>query len=353
MDLTVSPQVHTRRKSRVRTLGEIAAFDMAVEAIRGVPVECPLYVDGEPLGYLRSDHTRDVWFSPVTGINDIIVALEADQSCRRNWCKQVGSLSPPTLKWTDLWCVGGKPQAGTYTGTAKTSKGFADTDPGGLAHGGNVSPKQKFIKEGWINSFGGPGLIWAYDRVLAYESCTPVNGVLTMIQSATAARYNGSGLPGLMVMPTVQTVLATGPAMTAMSYVDQGGTTSSAPLSTTYVLDTHVSTQTNLIGSGLALVTTNNHAVPFVPLAPGDTGARSIVSFTCNAADTGSVCMALVRPLVLLANTGAQIPAAYDYVHQMPCLDDVVHDGAHISFLQYLQGSAQMFSQGGLSFGWG
>lgn len=349
--VSTSPQVRVkRRKSLVRTPAEITAVAMAVEAIRGVPITCPLYLDGEPLGLLRSDQSGDVWYS--VGIDDLIVAFEAGQTCRRNWCKQLGSLSPVTLKWTDLWCVGGKPQAGTYTGSAATAKAFDDTVPGGLAHGGNVSPKQKFIKDGWIYSNGGPGVTWVYDRVLAYESCTPTNGTTTMTNTVSAARYNGSGLPGLFVMPTIQTVIASGPAMTAMAYVDQTGTSQSAPLSTLYVLDTHGATQTNLIGANLALVTTGNAPVPFVPLVAGSTGVRSITSVTFNGADTGSICFVLMRPLVFLANSQVQIPAAYDYVHQMPCLDDRVYDGAHISFLQYLHLAAQQFAQGGVGFGW-
>lgn len=353
--VATSPQVRVaRRKSYVRTPAEVAAIDTAVEAIRGVPITNPLFLDGAPVGLLRSDHTREVWFSPVTKINDIIVALEAGQSCRRNWVKQIGSLSPITLKWNDLWCAGGKPQAGTYTGTAHTARQFDDTVAGGLAHGGNVSPKQKFIKDGWVNSFGAAALLWAYDRVLAYESNTPTNGVTTMTNTLAAQRYNGAGLPGLLVMPTIQTVIATGPALSAMSYVNQAGSTIAAPLSSLiYILDTHGATQTNLQGSNLALVTTNNHAVPFVPLGVSDTGVRSINSVTFNAADTGSVCFALVRPLVMLANSGAQIPAMYDWLHQMPELDAIVYDGAHISFMQYLVGSAQQWGQGGLGFGWG
>lgn len=343
----------SQRKSAVRTPAEARALAIAVEAIRGVPVTNPLFLDGEPVGWLRSDHTREVWFAPWTGINDMIVSFVAGQTTRRSWCKQLGALSPITLKWTDLWCVGGKPQAGTYTGTANTSKAFDDTIAGGLAHGGNVSPKQKIIKDGWINSIGGAGLIWAYDRTLAYESWTTTNGTTTLTQSATMGRYNGSGLPGCLVMPTVQNALTVGPNLTAMVYVDQAGSSSSAPLSTAYALDTHVATQTNLIGSGLALVNAGNGAIPFVPLAAGDTGVRSITSVTANGAETGTVCLACIRPLVMLANSAPLLPAQYDYVHQIPCLDDIVYDGAHISFLSYIQTAAQQFCMGGLSFGWG
>lgn len=326
---------------------------MAVEAIRGVPIENPLFLDGMPIGWLRSDHTREVWFAPWTGIDGMVVSLVAGKSTRRNWCKQLGSLSPLTQKFTDLWCVGGKPPAGTYTGTAATAKAFDDTVVGGLAHGGNVSPNQKVIKDGWINSVGGPGLLWAYDRTLAYEACTVPSGTVTMTNSVSMGRYNGSGLPGCLVMPTVQTVLVNGPAMTAMVYVNQGGSSSNAALSTAYAIDTHVATQTNLIGSGLALVNAANGAIPFVPLAAGDTGVRSITSVTYNGVDTGTICFACVRPLVLLANSTALAPAAFDYVHQVPCLDDFVYDGAHISFLAYIQTAAQQWSMGGLGFAWG
>jgi hypothetical protein len=345
-----SSHVLTRRKTSVLTPARATALAMAVEAIRGVPAVCPLYLDGEPMGFLRSDHTGDVWHA--AGISDMVVAYQAGQTTRRSWVKQIGALSPLTLKYTDLWCVGGKPQAGTYTGTAATSRAFDDTVAGGLAHGGNVSPKQKFAKEGWIGSIGGPGVLWLYDRVLTYESCAVASGATTLTTSATAARYNGSGLPGLLVMPTIQTAMVNGPAMTGMAYTNQAGASKIAPLSTLYTLDTHVSTQTNLIGSGLAIVTTANNPVPFLPLAAGDTGVRSITSFTCNGVDTGTLCMAMIRPLVLLANSIGTISAACDFVHQMPGVDDIIYDGAHLSFLAYIHTAAQQWCMGSISFGW-
>jgi hypothetical protein len=84
----------------------------------------------------------------------------------------------------------------------------------------------------------------------------------------------------------------------------------------------------------------------------GDSGARSITSVTFNGVDTGTICLALVRPLVLLANSIGTISAAYDYVHQIPCVDDIVYDGAHLSFLAYIHTSAQQWGMGGVSFGW-
>lgn len=343
-----------QRRARVLTPADRRAVAMAIESIRGVPVTLPLFLNGLPFCWLRSDHTRQVWAATWTGMDSIVLSLQANNFTRREWVKQLGSLSPLTMKWIDLWCCGGKPQFGTYSGTADTLRIFDDTVAGGMAHGGNVSPSVKRVVGGYSMGVAASQVLWLYDRVGDYPSCAPLNGTITMTNSASTARYNGSGLPGCLVMPTIQNVFNSGTTYKGLNYVDQGGSASVAPVTAgTFSFDSHPSSASSTTGAAIALIDANNNNCPFSPLAAGDTGVRSITSWASDATDTtGLLCFALVRPIVMFAQGVTNGSGVEEFMHQEPELDAFVYDGAHLSFLTFIQGSAQQYPQGGIYFGW-
>jgi hypothetical protein len=78
---------------------------------------------------------------------------------------------------------------------------------------------------------------------------------------------------------------------------------------------------TNLLASG-----------PFLTLAPGDTGVRSITDYTSSANNTGTVCMALVRPLGWVFGTTSNIVYRVDMGRDLMTLDRL-YDGACLALL--------------------
>lgn len=349
-----------RRLTRLRmnfTVGEQTAFQMAVEAIRGLPLTLPLILDGKFIGLLRSENnSRAVWFSPFTDTSSIMTALYANQRTGQIWYKNVAIFSPLATRWYDLWCVGGDPQGGSYTGTAATARPLDNTVVGGLAHGPNVSPLNKHIISGWAHAFGQPNVSYVYDRVLTYESLPLTSTTTTMTNTLPAQRYNGSGLPGMLLFPTLQTTLsfAGSGAFATLTYVDQGGASSSALVtSANSGIDTHSTNASNTVPAQQALNNSGSFFHPFLPLAAGDTGARSITSFTvASVASSGLMCMVLMRPLLLVANSSSLNPSQFDFLRQWVQMPIVV-DGAHISMMTYFANSSSPWFQGSLDFVWG
>lgn len=363
MDLTVRPSVPSllglHPKSDLLSATERAAFRMAMASVAGHPIVVPLFIDGVPRGHLRGEAgSRDVWHAAWSTNDNMSTALAAGQRLSKFWVKNPSSWSPLANKWFDLWPLSGDPQAGSYTGTAATARQIDSSVAGGLTLGGNVSTNTKHIVSAWATSNGQPTVAYLYDRVLTYEACTITGGLVSMTNTLAAQRYIAAGQHGLLLMPTVQTtvVLPGSSGISALVYVDQGGTSGqAAPMNaTTYQFDTHPVTPTTSVPAQCVICDANLGQTPFLPLAAGDSGVRSVTSYTTNAAATsGTFCLALVRPLVLLANSGSRNTCRYDYSKMLPCLP-IVYDGAHVSLLAFFNGSAaQTMFQGAIDVGWG
>lgn len=359
MDLIQAPAItRLRRKSSTLDLRTKLTVCEAVESIRGYPLELPLVVSGRAVGMIASDWTREVWFSPFSGTNNMLTQLLLAQRKMSLWCKNAFQWGTPLgTRWLDYWCVGGNPVGGTYTGTALTLRQFDDTVSGGLPHGGNVSTKVKNILNGWIYSNAGIGTAYLYDRVADYPGTTMTGTTQTMVNTLAAQRYISAGEPGLMVMPTItaQINFTTGGGLASMTYVNQAGASKSYPGNAVdYGFENHGQTASNVIPAECAMMDVNVlGTIPFVPLAAGDSGARSITNYASDTADTagGSVCWVLCKPLALICNNALNTYAQYDYVRQVVGMT-VIKDGAHLTFMAYNHSTAANLIAGGFDFGW-
>ena len=102
--------------------------------------------------------------------------------------------------------------------------------------------------------------------------------------------------------------------------------------------------------------TTANNYGPFLPLAAGDVGVRSVDSITYTAAGTASTYATLVlaRPLLVLPLTTAFVMSERNYMNQLPSMPRV-YDGAYLGWLYFAGGttaSATTF-MGYLDIAWG
>jgi hypothetical protein len=92
---------------------------------------------------------------------------------------------------------------------------------------------------------------------------------------------------------------------------------------------------------------------PFLPLAAGDTGVRSIQSVTFSTADVGLIALVLVKPIAGCLLRGIDAPAELDFMVDAPSLP-VVADGAYLNFLAYPAGNASGATLlGDATFVWG
>jgi len=94
---------------------------------------------------------------------------------------------------------------------------------------------------------------------------------------------------------------------------------------------------------------------PFIPLAAGDSGIRSVQQFNYNVTHTsGTTNLVLCRPLLTLPMTTVGVAAERDLVNQLPSMPRV-YDGACLTWLMYAGAATPVTSAfyGHLDFGWG
>ena len=94
---------------------------------------------------------------------------------------------------------------------------------------------------------------------------------------------------------------------------------------------------------------------PFMPLAAGDAGIRSIQQLNLSASYvSGALSWVLARPLLTLPMTTIGVAAERDLLNQVPSLPRV-YDGACLAWLMYAGANTPVSSSffGHLDFGWG
>ena len=133
-----------------------------------------------------------------------------------------------------------------------------------------------------------------------------------------------------------------------LNYVDQDGNAGAIP--TTPAVAVTVSSALPTATLGARVLTTV--AGPFIPLAAGDNGVRSLTDVDFSAANTGLEAFVMVRPLAMLPLPGANIPAERDLVMQLAALPRV-YDGACLAVMVYFPVATGATLLGSLMVAWG
>lgn len=270
---------------------------------------------------------------------------------RADWNKITGAAAYTAGRWYDLSLLGGTPIANTYSGTALNSQVPTESSGFGIYHGGNVSTDTKHVLN--VAAYtavatGVPAILMLVDLCLYYPGINMNLATAQTLTTGTAlTRYtDGVGLRAFLV-PTV----ATGATAhnVSLSYTDQGGASgNSLPVTVSCTASAIVG---HITHSGTAA---NNYG-PFLPLASGDTGVRSVQSITISAASgAGTAALVLCKPLLQIPITTASVLAERDMVNMIPSMPRVV-DGACLTWL-YFAGAATAASTslyGSVEFGWG
>ena len=343
---------------------------MGLDAIRQVvshPVRgvgfLPVLAGGKVLAWTdgREYHPGKGWNASPTGFDDLISEYVAGKSLVKPWSKYGDVLGRgQNWGWNDFFPCAGNPQPGSYTGTAKTLRQLDDTVAGAMYHGGNVSTDTKHLlwqQYNQANIFGGLnnlGVLLIVDRVATYEACPMGTSTQSMTNSLTAQRYVGTGLPGLQIVCTTQVNhTSNGGTLASLTYVDQDNNSTSLPGPTLITLDPQQTPST----TACACVNSGGEQSPFLPLAAGDSGVRSITDYTTNQTDaTGKLCFALVYPIAFLAIADASSSVAFgmaDYVRRTPGMARI-QDGAYLNMMGLHRSNSQtVYINGMLGFGWG
>ena len=270
---------------------------------------------------------------------------------RNDFNKITGGAAYAAGRWYDMSPLNGTPVANAWSGTALNAQVPSETTGFGLFHGGNVSADTKHIIN--ISAMSAvatavPGVLMLVDMCLYYPGISMnSSSAQNLTNTNTLTRYtDGAGLRAYLV---VQTTAGAAAHNVAMSYTNQAGT-SGRTLPVTVACTASAITP-HITHAGTAA---NNYG-PFLPLASGDTGIRSVQSVTISAASgAGTAALVLCRPLATIPITTASVAAERDLMNQLPSMPRVF-DGACLTWL-YFAGAATAANTnffGSVDFAWG
>lgn len=351
-------------------MDEDRALQRALAANAGMTDILPVYFGGKLLAFTKgfrgsplvhwrpARHPRELLEAAITTYDHFIAAASEGKSDTAPWYKLL-TTAPIVNNYHDLWPVGGQPTAGLYGGAARTAVQFTDTSTGALYHRGNVSTDIKVLRTMTAKVVAGatPPTIYLYDRVITYEACAIATGVNAMTNTLAAQRYIATGQGGLQIMVTGQTVTgATASNLTVLTYVDNEGIAGAlvpqTPVPATIV---SVAAPTTTLGARVLCPTTTAGTVPwdkFLPLAAGDSGVRSITNYTFSAANTGTICFVLLKPLATIPLDAPGKTQLIDLVQQTPGMERI-YDGACLSFFALFPlATVSQNPSGDIGFSW-
>ena len=290
----------------------------------------------------------------IQSIDNLVAAIAAGQTTRYDWNKITGASAYTLGGWFDLSMLSAMPVANAWAGTALNWRTCDEatgngTQIFGMPHGGNVSPLKKHLLNlnAWATAATGvPGTLMLVDMQGYYPGISNnTTSAQTMVGTPTLRYTNGEGVRAFMVQTAASGVTAQN---FAMSYTDQAGNAGNTLPVTVACTASSIAGRVNHSG-----VAANNYG-PFLPLANGDTGIRSVQTVTMSAANTGTFALVLARPLASITLSVAGLMTEKDLLNQIPSLPEI-KDGACLTWL-WGAGAATAASTtfaGGAEFVWG
>ena len=279
---------------------------------------------------------------------------------RTDWNKLTfGTTAHTAGTWYLLSQTGGNPAASSILGTG-TNLAFQATNDttataAGIQHGGNVGGGTGYKHIINASAFSAsattmPAVLMLVDMLGFYPITTvTTTGAQTLNNTVTLPRYtDGAGVQAILVPSTV---MGAGTPTCTLTYTNSAGTASrTTPSSPALPLINTTSPVSQVAYSG----TGAGKYGPFMPLANGDAGIRSVQSVNFSATMTSGVMnLILVKPLLTLPMTTIGVAAERDLLNQVPSLPKV-YDGANLQWMLYAGAATPVSSPfyGHLDFAW-
>jgi hypothetical protein len=290
----------------------------------------------------------------IQSIDNLVAAIANGQTVRYDWNKITGASSYALGRWYDFSMLASMPVANAWSGTALNWVSCNEAAGNGsqvfgIPHGGNVSPNKKHLLNlnAWSTAATGvPGTLMLVDMQGYYPGISNNTTSPQTLVGTPSLRYtNGEGVRAFLVQTSGSGATAQN---VTMSYTNQANT-SGRTLPVTVAM-TASAISGHIAHSGTAA---NNYG-PFLPLASGDTGIRSVQNVTMSAANTGTCALVLARPLATITLSVAGLMTEKDLLNQIPSLPEI-KDGACLTWLWgagAATASATTFA-GGLEVVWG
>lgn len=261
----------------------------------------------------------------MVGFNGVSRLAAADDEGRVHTAhfRKVPSQASVAGWWVDLSMASGNPPPNYYVGTpleATALNGFR-----GIFHGDDKTPASKhLVTFGLIASSAGFICQHKLCDYLMFYSFVDGDSTDTQLMdnTVTLPRYETSGGQVMAVAITP----STGSGTFTFDYVNQNGIVRTSPVQACSTTAANIAT----------LVTTQqavaNNAAPFLRLAVGDTGVRSIVSCTFVVPNGGLIALVIARPVTDHAPRELNTPAEKTWGDQFVGAPRV-YDDAYLGLL--------------------
>lgn len=263
-----------------------------------------------------------------------LIKAELDGKSRRYTWRKTPSQTTTAGLWFDLSMSPGMPPPKYwFDATPLIAKQASQSSDGGLFHGANVSPADKYLR--LITSKANvatalPLTLYLCDYLLYYPSIDEgTTDAQLMDNTVTIPRYTtGEGVQAVAISVAGRT----GGQQFSFTYTNSAGISGRQGQTVTQNTSTAIGT---VVSSATA---TQNSANPFLGLQAGDSGIRSIDSVTMLGLDVGLFSIVLVKPIA--QTTIKEITAPFEkdlliYSQSLP----KIYDDAFLNFLCLPQGS--------------
>lgn len=256
-----------------------------------------------------------------------VVDAELNGKVRNYIWRKTPSQATVSGLWFDTSMSPGMPPPQYYIGGITTATQLKQSTDGGLYHGPNVSPSEKYLRRMTTMANAVTALPMntiLCDYLLFYpfiDMGTTDQQVMTNVN--TLPRYTDG--KGVQVM-AVLTNAGLGGQKFFFTYTNSDGVPGRISQTVTMNTSTVVG---NVIGSNTAIQNASN---PFIGLQLGDSGVRSIEGITMLGVDTGLFALVLVKPLAQHCFREVTVPYEKDYL--VPTTDLVrIYDDAFLGML--------------------
>lgn len=236
--------------------------------------------------------------------------------------------SVTNFTWSDLSMGSGFPRVQYYASSPLEAAYMDETR--GIYHGDDKAPAHKYISNLSItsaltNSLKITAIVLDYLLYYPFIDGGVTGAPQEFINTVSLPRYtDGAGVQAMLVAQSAGLSLA---GSFTMDYINQDGDLKTSPTVTTGEVTAVGTIVTD--GGSTGTVAKNG---PFIPLASGDTGIRSVVSITLNTAVTGLYSLVLVRPLLTTYIGETQSTAEKNVLKDTKMLPRV-YDGAYLNFI--------------------
>jgi len=271
----------------------------------------------------------------ITSLDNLISSISNGKSLRMDWNKITGAAAYTAGRWYDMSALAGTPIANAWAGTALTWTTCTETTGNGtqifgIQNGGNVSTDIKhMINAAAVTAVatGVPAQLMLVDMQGYYPGINMnVATSQTLIGTPTLRYTDGVGVRASLVITSTTGATAHNLSMTYTNSSSVGSRTLPVTVScTASAITPHIT------HSGTAA---NNYG-PFLPLASGDVGIKSVQSVQLSAASlAGTAALVLYKPLLTIPLTTVSVTSERDFLNQIPSMP-VIKDGACLTWLLF------------------